>query len=81
VLSALFEIRGEFTVVANIGLTANKKAAVEPLSEAELAREFGVLTINEGSTRRQAIAHLAKKHSLAANKVYETLEKAKKSVE
>jgi 16S rRNA (cytidine1402-2'-O)-methyltransferase len=79
VLAALVEIRGEFTVVVDIGLTANNNRP-EPLSDAEIAREFGVLTINGGSTRRQAIAYLAKKHSLAANKVYETLEKAKKSV-
>jgi 16S rRNA (cytidine1402-2'-O)-methyltransferase len=80
VLAALVEIRGEFTVVVDIGLTANIERA-EPLTEADIAREFGLLTINKGSTRRQAIAYLAKKHSLAANKVYETLEKAKKSVE
>jgi hypothetical protein len=46
-----------------------------------MAREFGELTINVGSTRRQAIAYLAKKHGIAANKVYEALEKAKKSIE
>jgi 16S rRNA (cytidine1402-2'-O)-methyltransferase len=77
VIENLVEIRGEFTVVASIGHIANK-AAAEPLSSTEIAKQFGELTINEGSTKRQAIAYLAKKHSLAANKVYEALEQAKK---
>jgi hypothetical protein len=74
------EIRGEFTVVASIGHIANQVAA-EPLSNAEMARQFGELTEIKGSTKRQAIAYLAKKHSLAANKVYAALEQAKKSGE
>jgi 16S rRNA (cytidine1402-2'-O)-methyltransferase len=80
VLEALVEIRGEFTVVALIGQSTDIVTTVPP-SSAEMARQFGELTINTGSTRRQAIAYLAKKHSLAANKVYEALEQAKKSPE
>ena len=80
VLETLIEIRGEFTAVASIGHTANI-VPEEPPSNTEMARQFGELTINRGSTKRQAIAYLAKKHSLAANKVYEALEQAKKSGE
>jgi 16S rRNA (cytidine1402-2'-O)-methyltransferase len=80
VLKSLVEIRGEFTVVASIGHIANFVAA-EPLSNAEMAKEFGELTANKGTTKRQAIAYLARKHSLAANKVYAALEQAKKSGE
>jgi 16S rRNA (cytidine1402-2'-O)-methyltransferase len=80
VLDGLTEIRGEFTVVAVIGQITDNVTA-EPPSDTEMARQFGELTINSGSTRRQAIAFLAKKHSLATNKVYEALEQAKKSGE
>jgi 16S rRNA (cytidine1402-2'-O)-methyltransferase len=80
VLNDLVEIRGEFTVVASIGHIANPVAA-EPLSNAEMAKQFGELTATKGSTKRQAIAYLAKKHHLAANIVYAALEQAKKSGE
>jgi 16S rRNA (cytidine1402-2'-O)-methyltransferase len=80
VVNNLTELRGEFTVVASIGQIANN-IGVEPLSDAEMARQFGELTINRGSTKRQAVAYLARKHSLAANKVYAALEHAKKSGE
>jgi 16S rRNA (cytidine1402-2'-O)-methyltransferase len=80
VLKSLVEVRGEFTVVASIGHIANLIAA-EPLSNAEIATQFGELTATKGSTRRQAIAYLAKKHNLAANRVYAALEQAKKSGE
>jgi 16S rRNA (cytidine1402-2'-O)-methyltransferase len=80
VVNNLMELRGEFTVVASIGQIANN-VEVEPLSDAEMARQFGELTINRGSTKRQAVAYLARKHSLAANKVYAALEHVKKSGE
>jgi 16S rRNA (cytidine1402-2'-O)-methyltransferase len=77
VLDSLVEIRGEFTVVAAIGQLADTARPALP-SDDDIAKEFGELTANVGSTRRQAIAYLAKKHSLSANKVYAALEKAKK---
>jgi 16S rRNA (cytidine1402-2'-O)-methyltransferase len=58
--------KGEFTIVANIGqLTDN----VSPPAADEM------------STRRNAMAALAKAHGLTANQLYSAIETAKKSVE
>ncbi len=80
VITSLVEIRGEFTVVASIGHMTDIDLA-EPPSVQAMAVEFGEMTLNKDVTRRQAIAALGRKHGLPANKVYEALEKAKKSVE
>ncbi len=80
VVTSLQEFRGEFTVVAHVGqITENVPA--EPPSAQAIATEFGEMTLNRRATRRQAIAALGRKHGLSANKVYEALEKVKKSVE
>jgi 16S rRNA (cytidine1402-2'-O)-methyltransferase len=80
VVASLLEIRGEFTVVALVGQTT-ENMLVEPPSVKAMATEFGEMTSSEHMTRRQAMAALGRKHGLPANKVYEALEKAKKSVE
>jgi 16S rRNA (cytidine1402-2'-O)-methyltransferase len=78
VLDRLIEERGEFTVVAFIGHTThNKPAAVS--SPCELATEFGHMTMNRTTTKRQAINVLARRHGLSPNEIYAALEAAKKS--
>ena len=79
VLSAGFKGRGEFTVVANIGLMP-EYTPIAVASDDELALEFGELTHNIALTRRQAIAQVARRHRLAPNVVYAALERARKSV-
>jgi len=79
VLNQPFEERGEFTIVAFIGLTPDITAPAK-LSNSEIALKFGEMTANGVATKRRAVGMLAKKYSLAPNEVYEALEAAKKSV-
>ena len=79
VLHQPFEERGEFTVVAFIGLTT-EIATPAKLTSAEIAVRFGEMTANGVATKRRAVGMLAKRYSLAPNEVYEALEAAKKSV-
>lgn len=58
------EPRGEFTVLINIGQTPDITPA---------------LTAEESSSRRQAVAAVAKAHGLTANQLYAAIENAKKS--
>jgi len=69
---------GEFTIVLNIGLIP-ENAASPVTSEQAIVAEFGVMTKINGLTRRMAISSIGRKHGLAANRVYEILEAAKKS--
>jgi 16S rRNA (cytidine1402-2'-O)-methyltransferase len=73
VLSHLQKDQGEFTVVADIGLSTNN----EELG----ASPIGSAMAESGLSRRQAIAKLARQHGLAPNEVYAALEEAKKSGE
>jgi 16S rRNA (cytidine1402-2'-O)-methyltransferase len=79
VLEALTEERGEFTVVANIGLVTeiNDRKDVSPPTDEKL---FGEITENYGVSRRKAVSELAKKYGMPPNKVYEAIERAKKYV-
>ena len=72
-------IRGEFTVVANVGSLTKHIQAESPSAEV-LASEFGDLTNISQLTRRQAIASLSKKYRLSAREVFSALESAKESV-
>jgi 16S rRNA (cytidine1402-2'-O)-methyltransferase len=78
VLGRSIEERGEFTIVVYIGQSPDNVRPTAP-SPQELAIEFGYMTINDQTTKRQAISVLAQKHGLAANKIYEALEAVKKS--
>jgi 16S rRNA (cytidine1402-2'-O)-methyltransferase len=73
VLSHLEKDQGEFTVVADIGLSTN--------NEELRASPIGSAMAESGLSRRQAIAKLARQHGLAPNEVYAALEEAKKSGE
>jgi 16S rRNA (cytidine1402-2'-O)-methyltransferase len=79
VLLNLKETRGEFTVVANIG-QPKENVITGPPSDDSISDEFGDMTAVPSMTRRKAISLLARKHGMAANDVYEALERAKKSV-
>ena len=70
--------RGEFTVVAKIGLMTYN-AVIKTPSDAILVEQFGELTINRQHSRRAAIADLARRHRLPANAVYQAIERAKNS--
>ena len=74
----LSEVKGELTVVVDIGQSANIRPATAVTPEA-LTVEFGELTKSTRLTRRAAIAQLARRHQLPPNEVYRILETAKKS--
>jgi hypothetical protein len=48
------------------------------LSLEDIASEFGELTNNNGMTRRQAMAAMARRHGIQTNRIYAALEKLKK---
>ena len=80
VRSAPFDERGEFTVVAFIGLKPDNERAAEP-NWSEIAHEFATMTAAKASTKRMVIGQLARKHGLTPNKIYDALEAVKKSGE
>jgi 16S rRNA (cytidine1402-2'-O)-methyltransferase len=71
---------GEFTIVAYIG-HSTKCCPGEELIAANIADEFGQMTISGEFSRRQVISRLARRHGVATNAVYEAIEQAKKLVE
>ena len=80
VIAELLELRGEFTVVVDIGRMTNISVA-EPVGDAEISQEFGVLTKTEAVKRREAIARVARRHGRTSNDVYAAIERAKKLAE
>jgi 16S rRNA (cytidine1402-2'-O)-methyltransferase len=78
VLDQLVNARGEYTIVTVIG-RQTEIVPHEPPSAAALRREFGEITDTAGSSRRAAVATLAKRHGLTPNDVYRALETVKKS--
>jgi len=66
---------GELTVVINIGLMTNNRPA-----DVDLVAEFGQMTARAGTTKRRAVAELARKHGLAPNDVYTAIENARRTV-
>jgi 16S rRNA (cytidine1402-2'-O)-methyltransferase len=78
VLRRLTAERGEYTVITKIGLHTNS-ASPEPPSADQLAIEFGELTKNAASSRRNAVSKLAQKYGLRTNEVYLALETGRKS--
>jgi 16S rRNA (cytidine1402-2'-O)-methyltransferase len=77
VLARLTSLKGEFTVVVDIGRIPQTSAAKAPEDSTVLA-EFGVLTKSSGLDRKEAIARLAEKHGQARNIVYAAIERARK---
>jgi 16S rRNA (cytidine1402-2'-O)-methyltransferase len=77
VLTRLGEPRGEFTVV--VAPPAPEDGAAEmPASDADLWREFAVLTGTDGVRRREAIATLARRHGRPARDIYAAVERGKR---
>ena len=79
VAKSIGEGRGEFTVVANIGLITENagSVAMDPLV---VVADFTETSAASGVTKRKAINIVARKHGIAPNRVYEILEASKKLV-
>jgi 16S rRNA (cytidine1402-2'-O)-methyltransferase len=80
VASQFSDPRGEFTVVVSISLTADDVPSATPSID-DLGIEFGVMTNKKTTTRRRAVALLARKYGLTPNVVYGMIEVFKKSVQ
>jgi 16S rRNA (cytidine1402-2'-O)-methyltransferase len=79
-LRSVGDVRGELTVVVELGLIAENDQALGPASERELAIQFGEITESGGVTRRKAIGILARRHGRSPNDVYKAIEKGRKLV-
>jgi 16S rRNA (cytidine1402-2'-O)-methyltransferase len=79
-LGSVEDVRGELTVVIEIGLTTEIDRALEPASERDLAIQFGEITESGGITRRKAIGILARRHGRSPNDVYKAVERGRKLV-
>jgi 16S rRNA (cytidine1402-2'-O)-methyltransferase len=77
VLARLDEPRGEFTVVV-AGRMEAVEAAPRQIDDSQLLVDFGRLTEN-GRTRREAIAELARTHGLRARDVFAAIDRARRS--
>ncbi|MGE0592086.1 MAG: 16S rRNA (cytidine(1402)-2'-O)-methyltransferase [Vicinamibacterales bacterium] len=75
VLTALEEVRGEFTVVVGPKVPEDRSEEV-PVTPAEIHAEFCHMT-DSGSGRRAAIAAIARRHGLSSRDVYAAVEKTK----
>lgn len=78
VLFVGFPLKGEFTVVVNVGQTPKLNRLGE-LSGEQAFSELVLMTNNYGVSRRVAIGRIAKRHNVPPNEVYAAIEKAKKS--
>jgi len=77
VIGDLLVVKGEFTVVTEIGHITDRIPSQLP-DAAALQHELGLITEKERLGRRQAIARLASKYGRKANEVYALLEAARK---
>jgi 16S rRNA (cytidine1402-2'-O)-methyltransferase len=69
--------RGEFTVIVGPGEIASK-IDVSPISDEQLAAEFGQETETAGLRRREAVARLARRYGRPVRDVYAAIERGKK---
>lgn len=74
-IADLGEPRGEYTLV----IWKAAKPAAEPVSDAQLAYEFGELTKLGPSSRREALRTLARRHGLSTRAIYAAVECAKRN--
>ena len=79
-LRAGLEERGEYTLIVSGPLKSVDRENELP-TEAQLRIEFGLLTNNNGVTRREAIRTLSQKYGVSTRAVFASLEQSKKSVE
>ena len=78
VVSGLSAPIGEFTAVLEIGEIPEMTKPKDP-EDAEIATEFWHLIETRRLSRRMAITEVARRHRLPPNRVYEMVERAKKS--
>ena len=78
VITAVGDGRGEYTCVINVGQKTNK-TDVNAVDPDVIVAEIGQTTDTIGMTKRKAITAVARRHGLTPNRVYEILERAKKS--
>jgi 16S rRNA (cytidine1402-2'-O)-methyltransferase len=78
VLSGPMLLKGEFTVVADLGHMGSFVPAATP-DDGDIVSEFGCLTNNNMMNRRHAIAALTRKYGRTRNEIYAVIERAKKS--
>lgn len=76
VISGLGEARGEFTIVAFIGQSANISTPCLP-TDAQVLRIFGDMTKLAKLSRKEVIKAIAKEYGIAPNEVYAAVERAK----
>ena len=78
-LERLSAVKGEFTVVIEIGHTAETTPGLRPSASA-LAKEIGQMIEHGGLSKRECISELAKRYGIPTNEVYKLIEKGKNSV-
>jgi 16S rRNA (cytidine1402-2'-O)-methyltransferase len=78
-LERLSAVKGEFTVVIEIGHIAENLMLRRP-SASEMANEIGQITEQTGLSKRECISELAKRYGMPTNEVYKLIEKGKNSV-
>lgn len=67
--------RGEYTIVVPVETGKDRHEIIS--TDSDVYAEFGVLTNNEGRSRREAIKQLATRFGLSAKEVYRRIESAK----
>jgi hypothetical protein len=71
------DVKGELTVVVELGLTTDKED-IAPPSDSQLLDELVHITENNTSSRRKALSTLARRHHITPNEVYDAIERVKK---
>jgi 16S rRNA (cytidine1402-2'-O)-methyltransferase len=79
-LAAPLEERGEFTLVVQSQNSSDPSTAVVP-APAQLRVEFGLLTNNGRSSRREAIRTLSQRYGVSSKAVFAALEESKNSID
>jgi 16S rRNA (cytidine1402-2'-O)-methyltransferase len=79
VIDSPHQTRGELTVVVDIGHTIENRGR-QPITERDLAIQFGEITESEGLTKRKVINILARRHGRPPNEIYKAVERGRKLV-
>jgi 16S rRNA (cytidine1402-2'-O)-methyltransferase len=81
ILDGGLTVKGEFTVVIDVGHLTDvlDRADGKAQAIADLARQFGQMTINRTQSKRQVIAELAKRYGVTTREAYKAIEEAKRS--
>jgi 16S rRNA (cytidine1402-2'-O)-methyltransferase len=79
-IGSITDVRGELTIVLDLGLTTENDPVPAPASERDIAVQFGEMTESGEATRRRAIGILARRHGRSPNDIYKAIEKGRKLV-